>query len=879
MPSLLTSPDPIARAQDFAERCQDFSLHGNHWQAKCPAHDDHVASMTITPGDGKVLLHCHAGCSVQAILGALGLKLVDLFTSPPAVNGHSRIVKEYDYIDLEGALRHQTVRFEPKKFSQRRPDPAHPGQWIWNLQGIDLILYNFQAVIAAIAGSETLYIVEGEKDVETLGSMGLIGTCNALGAEKWRTSYSAMLTGAHVVILPDNDEAGQKHAQVVQKALTGVAASIRVVRLPGLADHGDVSDWVRAGGTREALEALLSEHEETEEAPLLSTKAQEALSLLLEDLEERVGIEGQQIIFDAVPSLLGLSVGQWEDAKAQLKARIPPLDKRKLETVWKAAHKAQQQAERTERKEQAPKDTRPLIEIYHNSMKPIADHVENLLLREPGGPFLFHRATKLCHIGRSGPQPKWMKQPADLPRICMMTEPWLREHIDGIARFVTITVDDNGFEQTRNSLPPAWLIETIMHHTEWPFPKLEGVATIPILRQDGSVETKQGYDKDTGLYLDYGGIVFPPLRQRVTLDTARSAIGVLQEVFADFCFATPGVLSAALAATLTIIGRHAFTGNTPLFVVRSPTPGTGKGRLINAICTIGTGQPAPSMPPTTDVEEERKRLFMIALSAIPAIHVDNVSGSLGSAALDQALTGGKITARQLGSYDQIHAPWSTVLFASGNNLALKGDLARRVVPIDLDPHMERPEERSGFRHDPLIPWVVQEYPRLAVAALTILQGYFAAGCPKQILAPMGSFEEWSLLIRQTLVWAGEPDPCEGRAMLTAESDPDLEKWGSVLAAWSLCYPQGSSLAEKVSLARVQQDIPAYEKPTEPECQWRDLRDALGGFDAKYDGKRWSPTALAYVFRKYQKRIVYGLQLSTDGRDRTGKTYWKITKTS
>src|SRR5215813_1272359 len=99
-----------------------------------------------------------------------------------------------------------------------------------------------------------------------------------------------------------------------------------------------------------------------------------------------------------------------------------------------------------------------------------------------------------------------------------------------------------------------------------------------------------------------------------------------------------------------------------------------------------------------------------------------------------------------------------VWLASGNNMQFQGDVARRVVPIALDPKMERPEERTDFKHNPLLPWVEQERPRLTIAALTILKAYFTASCPAQDIAPLGSFEAWSNLVRQALIWADEADP-------------------------------------------------------------------------------------------------------------------------
>jgi putative DNA primase/helicase len=108
----------------------------------------------------------------------------------------------------------------------------------------------------AATPSETIYIVEGEKDVETLRALGLVATCNPGGAGKWQPSYNEVLRGRHVVILPDHDDSGRQHSMDVARSLAGIAASVRVIDLPALGEKGDVSDWLAAGNTVDDLRAL-----------------------------------------------------------------------------------------------------------------------------------------------------------------------------------------------------------------------------------------------------------------------------------------------------------------------------------------------------------------------------------------------------------------------------------------------------------------------------------------------------------------------------------------------------------------------------------------------------------------------------------------------
>jgi putative DNA primase/helicase len=165
-----------------------------------------------------------------------------------------RIVAAYDYVDADGLLLFQVCRFEPKDFRQRRPNGADG--WIWNMAGISKVLYRLPAIIAAVAKGNTIYVVEGEKGADAVESIGLVATCSPGGAGKWRAEYSAALVGADVVILPDHDTPGRKHAEQVATFLNGIAARVRVVLLPGLPEKGDAADWIASGGTAAALEEI-----------------------------------------------------------------------------------------------------------------------------------------------------------------------------------------------------------------------------------------------------------------------------------------------------------------------------------------------------------------------------------------------------------------------------------------------------------------------------------------------------------------------------------------------------------------------------------------------------------------------------------------------
>lgn len=239
--------DPITR---ILEALPSARQHGAGWQARCPAHDDHRASLSITTGDdGRVLLKCHVSCTAPAIVAALGLTMRDLF---PDRDQHEAEAT-FDYVDEQRSLLFQVVRFPGKKFRQRRPDGA--GGWIWNLNGVRRVLYR----LPDLKGHDTVFIVEGEKDAETLWALGLPAATNAGGAGKWHDAYSQQLVSAGVTrvpISPDCDTPGWAHADRIARSCLAAGLEPCVVRLPLSEKGADVSDYLATHTTEDLLELL-----------------------------------------------------------------------------------------------------------------------------------------------------------------------------------------------------------------------------------------------------------------------------------------------------------------------------------------------------------------------------------------------------------------------------------------------------------------------------------------------------------------------------------------------------------------------------------------------------------------------------------------------
>lgn len=224
---------------------------GHDFKCLCPAHDDSKESLSVTEGKGgMVLLHCHARCDTKKILAELGLTFGDLNPAKSKQQATRRIVATYDYVNEVGELLYQVVRYEPKDFRQRRPDGR--GGWIWSLKGRRRVLYELPRLLQS-PPDQWVFIVEGEKDANNLLDLQLIATTNAQGVGKWEPHFNHWLAGRRVCILPDNDDAGRKHAYTIAAQLQPLAKQVRVVQLPTLPLKGDVSDWLAAGNTTKSL--------------------------------------------------------------------------------------------------------------------------------------------------------------------------------------------------------------------------------------------------------------------------------------------------------------------------------------------------------------------------------------------------------------------------------------------------------------------------------------------------------------------------------------------------------------------------------------------------------------------------------------------------
>lgn len=258
---------PLYKILSVAENAKQIKT--NEWFVKDPTKTDSTPSVHITEKpDGTVMLKAHNGSDTRDIMRAWGLEMKDLFPPkehPPGRPGQKdkpQIEAVYDYQDVDGKLIYQVVRQRyldgSKTFKIRRPVNGK-NDWIWNLQGVEPIPYRLPGLLQALQRGEMVLVVEGEKDVETLYKLGFTATTNHGGAGKWREAHSKHFPqDTKITIIPDNDTPGMKHGQIVAQQLMTKGCQVRIINLPGLKEHGDVSDWLQ-NHPYEQLQQLIAE--------------------------------------------------------------------------------------------------------------------------------------------------------------------------------------------------------------------------------------------------------------------------------------------------------------------------------------------------------------------------------------------------------------------------------------------------------------------------------------------------------------------------------------------------------------------------------------------------------------------------------------------
>lgn len=248
-------------------------------QCQCPAHDDKQASLTVTKGRDSVLIHCHAGCDIDNVLSAAGLKKSDLFYQEKRTGSSwqayienrekKRIEAVYNYVSSNGGYLFTKVRMQGKKMiygtlANERFTYGLGGRTRKELCAV-YAPDGVQAINKAVSEGRPIFIPEGEKDADTLAKQGYTAFSYG-GVNDWSADMAQLCKGAVVYVLADNDEPGRRVANTIQSDLQGIAESAKViVPVPDI-PKADISDYFEAGHSKAEFESLLQQETVTEKS-------------------------------------------------------------------------------------------------------------------------------------------------------------------------------------------------------------------------------------------------------------------------------------------------------------------------------------------------------------------------------------------------------------------------------------------------------------------------------------------------------------------------------------------------------------------------------------------------------------------------------------
>jgi putative DNA primase/helicase len=780
--------------------------------------------------------------------GARGIPLAQ-DEAPARLPPWQNIGKRYPYLDAAGHLVLEVIRTLTgnPRFAQRRPDGVlHDGEtkWRWSVRDIPRDarpLYRLPGLVNSAPA--TVFITEGEKDADNVSALGLIATTCIGGSGKWRTAYNGYFAGRDVVVLPDNDPQahhpdgqpkwhldgrpvlpGQDHADAVARALVGVAATVRVLMLPGLPPKGDVTDWIEAGGTRVDLEQL------ARDTPLYVPPV-------------------------APPPVPPVNGGGDDGGPPDIP---PPGDN----------------------DPGGPGDEPPLpvITCQAGELPRMVREAEDALLAA-GAP-VYQRAILVRPAEQEYPAADGsvthsaalvqITPPAMLKLLSRVAD-W--QKWDGRAKAL-VTCD-----------PPLKVIEILLaSRGEWRFPVVRGVLTCPTIRPDGSLLTTPGYDPASRYYLMFPtGLALPAIPDHPTRLDAEAALTRLEALLAGYPFVDDAGVSfvVALCLLMTQVLRCGMAVS-PLLAVSATAPGSGKSHLVDLASTIAVGRPCPIMGAGKNDEETEKGINTHLLSGVAGFSIDNVHRSIDLALLNIATERPMIGIRLFGTLDRIEVENATTIYTTGNNLPIVDEQVRRTLLCRLDAGVEQPEQRA-FGDDP-IATVLADRGRYIADILIIARAYLLAAEKPDGVKPFGSYAGWSRLVREPLMWLGHPDPVASQDASRA-SDPEVGRLRAVITAWAAAFglePHTLADAARYALTPPVMDhaggpdhaenLAAYQAHRAKQEALRDvLREAWGRGGNEIDTGRWG-----YWMRKFAGRIVDGMMFRK-GETSHSAVQWTVVK--
>jgi hypothetical protein len=374
-------------------------------------------------------------------------------------------------------------------------------------------------------------------------------------------------------------------------------------------------------------------------------------------------------------------------------------------------------------------------------------------------------------------------------------------------------------------------------------PPLDSVVRTPTFGKDAMLITTPGYHRSDALWMfPDDSLDIPEVPAKPTHEQIASARALLvDELLVDFPFVRDSDRAHAIAAILLPFLRRMIAGLAPIHLIEAPTQGSGKGLLASLISIVSTGLAAEGRTVPENEDEVRKMITAELVTGRPIILLDNLSEKrvLESPALASVVTVPYWTDRLLGESEMLHLRNNALWLMTGNNPRLSAELSRRCIRLRIDPRIDMPWLRGGFRHPLITEWAQENRSALVHAALTLIQAWIAAGRPLHETR-LGSFEKWSEVMGGVLKVAGIPGFLGNLNELYEASDSDGQMWREFTATWWEAY----------------RDEPKKVSDLTQFCEERDLMLTVRG-----DGSaRSQQTRLGKALGTKRDRVFNGLTI-------------------
>lgn len=491
-------------------------------------------------------------------------------------------------------------------------------------------------------------------------------------------------------------------------------------------------------------------------------------------------------------------------------------------------------------------DGRRIIRCYDN----FADVVEQL--EKEITPYVFTQGNHLSRTTDAHTAEK-IKRSSDALMLIEATSEWAQIKFSRLCEF--IDRDRRGNEIIVD--PSIKHIKSLWGRGDWTrLRPIDAIARAPFLRDDGSICDMPGYDPYSRTLYE-PSIQFPPIPERPTRKDALEALEMLREPFNEFPWKEAASESAFLSHILAEAARLAME-RCPMYFYDAPMAGTGKSTLQEMAARIVHGTEPALRPWVADEDELRKSIYACLLAGDRSIWFDNLPDGVKvrSATLEAFLTSAVWKDRKLGESSTSAIPNKTVLVASGNNLTPVSALARRSLVIRLDANTENLRERV-FRIENPRRYVMERRAELLVAALTIIKAYLLTNGTVKMPVTLPSFERWSRLARDPLLWLGMVDPVVTQLN---ETDDENQNVGPIFERLAASF--GDRPFTAGDMARVVGGL------TDENSQLSDGLMAMGCAEPT------NPVKLGYWLRAQKDKIGSGLKLTHDGHNKFG-VKWKI----